>query len=56
MGGYDYFMSGPPVPQLELTESDIEVPDAVAGREITVAYAYHNASSRPIRILGGNNC
>ena len=53
--GYLYFAANPG-PRLELAQTDVEVADAVAAQETTVVYYYHNASSRPIRILGGNTC
>lgn len=55
LAGYFYF-APEPGPSLNISQQDLEVSDCVPGRKTAVNFQIHNASSRPIRILGLSQC
>ena len=55
VAGYLYFAPAP-ASCLEVAESAKDVSDNIPGKKTPVVFHFHNSSSRPIRILGLNQC
>jgi hypothetical protein len=55
LAGYYYFAPAP-ASCLEVSETDQQISDCVAGQEKPVVFHFNNTSSKPIRILGLNTC
>ena len=55
LAGYFYFAPAPAA-CLEIAETAMEMSNCVPGQKTPVVFHFHNSSSKPIRILGLNQC